>query len=289
LERDCELGRVVDTKRILSSLGVASPPEAIVRFLERVLGVAQFESLCAGAGVTAANADVAKQIADVFAAAGIRWEVTDVGGAPAAAPEGPVIFYSNHPYGFADALIALTIALDRRPDTKVLANSALEAFDFNTAQTIWVDVGSGADRLATNRRSLRETLRHLQSGGALLIFPSQTCSHLRLRECRITDPPWSPHLLSLIDDTGARCVPLYFDGHNSWRFQLLGLIHPVFRTLLLLREFVGLKGRCIRVCVGAPVSAAHEAKTERRSAHMRELRARLYALRAAIDGEGSIR
>ena len=281
------MGRVVDTQRILRSLGLARPPAAIVRFLERVLGVAQFESLCAGAGVTAANADVVRQIADVFAAAGIRWEITEVGGVPAATPDGPLIFYSNHPYGFADALIALTIALARRPDTKVLANSALEAFDFNTAQTIWVDVGSGAERLTTNRKSLRETLRHLQSGGALLIFPSQTCSHLRLSKGRVTDPPWSPHLASLIDDTGASSVPLYFDGHNSWRFQLLGLIHPVFRTLLLLREFVGLKGRCIRVCVGAPVRVPQAPRSESRTAQTRGLRARVYALRAAIDGNGS--
>jgi putative hemolysin len=270
------MARVVDTQRILRSLGLNSLPAPIVRGLERALGVAQFERLCAGAGVTAANADVRKQIADVFAAADIRWEVSDAARADDIERVGPVVFYSNHPYGFADALIALMIALERRPDTKVLANSALAAFDFHTAQTIWVDLGSGAERLATNRKSLRDTLRHLQSGGALLIFPSQVCSHLTLRERRVTDPPWSPHLSALIDDAQATCVPLYFDGRNSWRFQLLGLIHPVFRTLLLLREFVNLKGRCIHVRVGAPARFA--AANGERSERMRKLRERVYAL-----------
>ena len=272
------MGRIVDTRRILRTLGLASPSAAVVRCLERVLGVAQFEHLCARAGVGSSNADVRKQIADVFAAAGIRWEVDDGASSSDGTRSGPLIFYSNHPYGFADALIALTLALERRPDTKVLANSALAAFDFHGAQTIWVDLGSGAQRLATNRKSLRHALRHLQSGGALLIFPSQVCAHLALPRCVVTDPPWSPHLAALIERTDATCVPLYFAGRNSWRFQLLGLIHPMFRTLLLLREFVGLEGRSIRVRIGPPVRAAELRSATDTTARMRALRARVYDL-----------
>jgi putative hemolysin len=281
------MGHIVDTYKILRRAGFApSPP--IVRLLERALGVTRFERLCAGAGVTAANADVRRQIGDVFAAADIRWEVTEVAGSIDRTRTGPLIFYSNHPYGFADALISLTIALGRRPDTKVLANSALAAFDFNTTATIWVDLGSGTERLATNRKSLREALRHLQAGGALLIFPSQVCSHLQLPECRVTDPPWSRHLVSLIDRSGATCVPLYFEGCNSWRFHLLGLIHPELRTFLLLREFVALSGRCIRVCVGAPVTARETAAAGASDAdRLRELRGRVYALREAADARRS--
>jgi putative hemolysin len=272
--------RIVDTQRILRALRVASPPEPIMSALEHALGIAQFERLCAGAGVNAGNADVRKQIADVFAAGGIRWEVSDAARPADLKRAGPLIFYSNHPYGFADALIALSIALELRPDTKVLANSVLAAFDFHPAQTIWVDLGSNAERLATNRRSLRDALRHLHSGGALLIFPSQVCSHFTLRGCGVTDPPWTPHLLALIDHTDATCVPLYFGGHNSWRFQCLGLIHPMFRTLLLLREFVDLKGRCIDVHVGEPVRAAELANGASPIERLHALRVRVYELGA---------
>jgi hypothetical protein len=276
------VGSIVDTRRILRTLGIRSLPLPVVRVLERALGVTEFERLCAGADVRAANADVRKQIADVFDAARIRWEVRDAVSSRALKRSGPLIFYSNHPYGFADALIALAIALERRPDTKVLANRALDAFDFHRGQTIWVDLGSGAERLATNRKSLRDTLRHLHSGGALLIFPSQVCAHLTLPSCRVTDPPWSPHLLALIDRTDATCVPLYFVGRNSWRFQLLGLLHPAFRTLLLLREFVNLGGRSIRVSVGAPFKPTD--RRENPIERMRDLRARVYALREVVEG-----
>lgn len=270
--------RIVDTRRILSSLGFASAPPVVVRTLEHALGVTAFERLCARAGVPVGNADVRQQIGDLFAAGDIRWEVTEQACPGNRLPSGPLIFYGNHPYGFADALIALSIALHRRPDTKVLANSMLAAFDFPAAQTLWVDVDSRIGRLSTNRRSLRGALRHLQSGGALLVFPSGACSHLRLRQCRVTDPPWSPHLLSLVDHAQASCVPLYFHGRNSWRFQSLGLIHPVLRTLLLLREFLALRGCCIRVNVGAPVR--WDGSGGERAERMRELRARVYRLPA---------
>jgi putative hemolysin len=281
LARPTRGGRIVDTKRILRSLGIASPPDLIVRLIDQALGVAEFETLCAGAGVSASNADVRGQIADVFAAAGIRWKVKDESGGADLSRAGPLVFYGNHPYGFADALIGLSTALAHRPDTKVLANGTVAAFDFYAAHTIRVDLGSGEKRLATNRTALRDTLRHLRAGGSLLIFPSQICAHLRLPACRVTDPAWSPHLLSLIDLSGATSVPLYFHGHNSWRFQLLGLIHPVFRTLLLLREFIALKGRRIEVCMGAPLNAVETAIGEPVAERMRRLRERLYALRAA--------
>ena len=268
--------RIADTARILLSLGFASPPPLVVRAVEQTLGVTAFERLCARAGVTAANADVRRQIADFFATADIRWEAREETRAAARVPSGPLVFYGNHPYGFADALIALSIALQRRPDTRVLANRMLAAFDFPAAPTIWVDVDSGAGRLPANGRSLRGALRHLRSGGALLIFPSGMCSHLSLPECRVIDPPWSPHLLALVDHAQASCVPLHFHGSNSWRFQALGLIHPVLRTLLLLRELVALRGRCIRVSIGAPVR--WDGGGGEPAARMRELRERVYAL-----------
>ena len=287
--RPTRSGRIVDTARILRSLGIAAPPDALIRLVDQALGAAEFERLCAGAGVTASNANVRRQIADVFAAAGIRWAVKDQSEGVDLPRTGPLIFYSNHPYGFADALIGLSTALAYRPDTKVLANSNVAAFDFYAAHTIRVDLGRGEKRLATNRTALRDTLRHLRAGGALLIFPSQVCAHLELPACRVTDPPWSPHLLSLIDLSGASAVPLYFHGQNSWRFQLLGLIHPVFRTLLLLREFVGLKGQRIDVCVGAPLSAAETATGKTAAERMRRLREHVYALRAACVTRGAQR
>ena len=283
------MGRFVDTAEVLRNFGLRTPPpKRILDGIERVSGVLRLEELCGRAGVTRANADVAGQIRDVLRAAGIGYRIDAAGGSGIAGrfpAGGPLIFYCNHPYGIADALIALELALDRRPDTKVLANTTLRAFDINDGCIIWVDPFTGTARSSVNRHGLREALQHLRAGGALLMFPAGVCSHLQPSLGRITDPAWSRHLSRFIASTGASVVPVYFRGHNSWTFQLLGLVHPLLRTLMLLREFLGLAGHRIDVRVGPVVPGgqlAHDSDADGQTRHLRSL---VYAL-ADASGTG---
>jgi putative hemolysin len=57
----------------------------------------------------------------------------------------------------------------------------------------------------------------------------------------------------LIRKTGASALPVYFCGHNSVTFQLLGLIHPRLRTLVLLQEFLQQRGKELEVRVGTSI------------------------------------
>jgi putative hemolysin len=276
------LGRFVDTAEILRAFGLRTPPPPrILARIERLSGVLRLEALCGGAGVTRSNADVTGQIRDVLRAADIRYRVAETGGTVNARQfptEGPLIFYCNHPYGIADALIALELALARRPDTKVLANRTLRAFDINAERIIWVDPFSGAARNSVNQRGLREALKHLRAGGSLLMFPAGVCSHLQPLLGRITDPTWSRHLSRFIDSTAASAVPVYFSGRNSWTFQILGLIHPLLRTVMLLREFLGLAGHHIDVRVGRVLPRGQLACGGDVDGQTRHLRSLVYAL-----------
>src|SRR5271169_3398313 len=216
-----DVDRFLDTRSILRDLGLAWwPGDRLVAGLENALGVRRLEDICAGACVTRANADVPAQIRDVLAGVGVTYAISDVGDAAPSRQDGPLIFYCNHPYGIADALIALELALARRPDTKVLANRTLSAFDLNTAYLIWVDPFTRGSGSALNRQGMRDALKHLHAGGALLMFPAGVCSHLHLSRRRITDPGWSDHLSRFIASTGASAVPIHFGGHNSWPFQI---------------------------------------------------------------------
>src|SRR5664279_3821731 len=136
---------------MLRDLGLAwQPGERVVAGLEAALGVRRLEEICIGCGVTQSNTDVPAQIRDVLARAGIEYAVHDVGDPAMSRHHGPQIFYCNHPFGIADALIALELALARRPDTKVLANKTLSAFDLNTDCIIWVDPFMGRAGNRTN-------------------------------------------------------------------------------------------------------------------------------------------
>ncbi|MEO8739062.1 MAG: hypothetical protein ABI537_05090 [Casimicrobiaceae bacterium] len=279
-DRDsAKLGRFVDTRGILDLLGISVRlGDRVVALIESALAIDRLGELCISAGVTQSNYRVGGQIRHLFARAGIEYEVREAAGSRPVGMEGPLIFYCNHPFGIADALVALEYALDRRPDTKVLANKVLSTFDINDNHIIWVDLDTDRVRDASNRRAMREALRHLRGGGALLMFPAGECSHLHIRQARITDPEWSLHLFRFIVASKASAVPVYFEGSNSWRFHALGLLHPLLRTLMLVREFLGLKGQRIRAIVGPEFRSAQLAplgSPEAATAHLRQV---VYAL-----------
>ena len=48
-------------------------------------------------------------------------------------------------------------------------------------------------------------------------------------------------------------IPVFFEGANSFSFQLTGTIHPRLRTMTLAREFRKLRGRAIPVRIGSPI------------------------------------
>lgn len=80
---------------------------------------------------------------------------------------GPVLAAANHP-GVIDAL-CLTLALENRPDLKVVALNRpfLRALPGVAARLIWVDPEHPSATVRTARR-------HLMDGGALLTFPAGT-------------------------------------------------------------------------------------------------------------------
>jgi putative hemolysin len=273
------MGCFVDTRRILDSLGVRlRPSESGIAWIERTIAFDQLEKLCIAAGITRANCSVPRQIRDLFARAGIEYEISETADQRYDRMDGPLIFYCNHPFGIADALIALEYALDRRPDTKVLANNMLSTFDINDEHIIWVDLEADRARSGANRRGLREALKHLRGGGALLIFPAGECSHLHVRQARITDPAWGQHLSRFIAASSATAIPVYFAGSNSWRFHALGLLHPLLRTLMLVREFLGLKGHRIHATVGPGIRSTQLAAIGSLEAATVHLRRSVYAL-----------
>ncbi|MEA3385144.1 MAG: hypothetical protein U9Q89_01615, partial [Thermodesulfobacteriota bacterium] len=58
---------------------------------------------------------------------------------------------------------------------------------------------------------------------------------------------------AIIRHAQACALPIYFDGRNSSLFQLAGLVHPLFRTAMLAREFTNKTSSCVRVFAGKPV------------------------------------
>lgn len=168
---------------------------------------------------------------------------------------GPVIVVANHPFGVLDGAI-LTVLLRRvRRDVKVVTNFLLGDVPELQQHCIFIDPFATDRSIDSNRRALKECLTWLQRGGMLAIFPAGEVSHLQVPEAKIADPAWNNTAVRLARRTKASVLPVFFCGHNSIGFQILGMLHPRLRTTLLLQEFLQQEGKTIEVRVGTGISS----------------------------------
>jgi putative hemolysin len=167
--------------------------------------------------------------------------------------EGPLVVVANHPFGGVDGLILGAMLTSVRDDVKILANYLLSRIREIRPWLIKVDPFGRSSSAGRNIAPMKEAIRWLKQGGAVVTFPSGTVSHLQLRKKGIFDPEWSEHTVGLIRRAQAMSLPVYFEGRNSLLFQVAGLLHPILRTALLPRELVRKEGSVIRLRVGTPV------------------------------------
>jgi len=151
---------------------------------------------------------------------------------------GPVVVVANHPYGVLDGALLTVLLAGVRPDVKVLTNVLLGDIPELQRNCIFVDPFQTDRSVESNRKAIRDALAWLQQGGMLAIFPAGEVSQFHMPAAHVDDPEWNDTAVRLIRRTGAAALPVYFCGHNSVGFQLLGMIHPRLRTAFLLQEFL---------------------------------------------------
>ena len=156
--------------------------------------------------------------------------------------EGAFITISNHPFGGLDGIILIKLLSKIRPDYKVMANFLLKKIIPIKDYFLGVNPFEGRKDISS-AGGLKEALRHLSEGGALGLFPAGEVSAYQADSNSIEDKEWSPSVLKLIRKADVPVVPIYFKGSNSLLFQILGLIHPMLRTVKLPSELLNKKNR----------------------------------------------
>ncbi len=190
-----------------------------------------------------------KKALDLF---GVSYQISDncLSNIPS---EGPAIVIANHPYGGLDGLLLMNLLLQRRKDVRLLANQMLWRIPELRDILIPIDILDPSKK-QSNLRGLRTALAHVKSGGLLATFPAGAVSHLHLKNGYVVDPQWSQTAVRLIRKCEAPVTPIYFSGGNSTKFQLAGLIHPIFRTALLPRELANKSRHTINAKVGNKIT-----------------------------------
>jgi len=199
---------------------------------------------------------------------------------------GPVMIVSNHPLGGTDALVLLGVVRRVRSDVKLLSNFLLSRIPEMHDLAIFVDPYGGADAVRANLQPMKECVRWLRGGHALIVFPSGDVSRLIVRERQVVDPPWQTTVATLLRMARCPVLPMFVEGRNSALFQALGLLHPRVRTAMLPRELVRKRGWRIGIRVGSliPFERLQPMDDEDMMAY---LRLRTYVLRGRASSSAA--
>lgn len=200
--------------------------------------------------------------------------------------EGPFITVSNHPLGALDGIMLIDIIGRHRPDFRVMVNLFLNYITAMRPSFIAVDP-SGSDDPEKKKVTLdgiREAIKQVRGGHPLGFFPAGAVSKLNGR-LRIRDREWQPSIIRLIKQLNVPVIPVYFHGHNSTFFNILGVIDWRLRTLRLPRELFNKTGKTLRVSFGEPIMPQEQAKFTDLDQFGQFLRERTYSLEH-IDKKG---
>ena len=164
-------------------------------------------------------------------------------------PKGAFITISNHPYGSIDGIMLIDLIGRYRPDFKVLVNQFLGYIKRLEPNFIKV-VPTGKQKESIKKESLRgimQSLKHLQAGAPLGLFPSGAVSDLSIKDGCIRDREWQMSAIQLIKKSRVPVVPIRFRDRNSMFYYLLGLIDWRLRVTRLPREVFNKRNKTTRV------------------------------------------
>lgn len=202
--------------------------------------------------------------------------------------QGPFILIANHPLGAIDGILMTKILTEIRPDFKVMGNFLLSKIKPMSPFVISVNPFENRKEVFNSMQGMRETLRHLQEGGCVGIFPAGEVSNRNNPLGAVEDKVWEEPVMKLIKKAKVPVVPMYFHAKNSKLFYQAAKLSPSLQTLLLPSEMMAKRDSPIRVRIGKPVSVKTIAEQETISELTDYLRNRVYMMKSYYEKRKSI-
>lgn len=201
---------------------------------------------------------------------------------------GPFILVSNHPLGAIDGILMCKILLKVRPDFKVMGNFLLSKIEPMAPFVISVNPFEGRKDAFNSSSGMRETLKHLQEGGCIGIFPAGEVSNKNNEYGEVLDKPWEKTALKLIKKAKVPVVPMYFHATNSKIFYNVAKLHPDLQTIMLPAEMMKKRDKPIRIRIGKPISVKQMEEEESIEELGEYLYRKVYMLKSYYEKRKSI-
>ena len=194
---------------------------------------------------------------------------------------GTFITVSNHPFGGLDGIVLVRLLCKLRPDYKIMSNFLLKKIVPLQDYILGLDPEEG--KKDSNMRVIKEAIRHVVDGKPLGIFPAGEVSSYQADSNHVEDKEWDSSVLKLVKMAKVPVIPIYFKGSNSLLFYLLGMIHPVLKTIKLPSELLNKKNRVVKLRIGNPISVETQNTFHDIAQYGKFLRAKTYLLGSALE------
>ncbi len=160
---------------------------------------------------------------------------------------GKLVIIANHPIGSLDGLALLKLIHDIRPDVKIVANDLLMSLKPLRPLLLPVRVLTGV----STKQHIRRITRALDTGGAIIMFPSGEVSRLGFSGVR--DGAWHQGFLKIAERSKAAILPVHIGGHCSTSFYLASMLAKPLSTLMLVGQMLHQRRKRIDISIGAPI------------------------------------
>jgi len=195
---------------------------------------------------------------------------------------GAFITISNHPLGGIDGILLLKLLLEPRPDFKIIANFLLQRIKPMEPYIMPVNPFEGNKDVQSSIAGFKTSMKHLQDGMPLGIFPAGEVSTYKDGKL-IVDKPWEVAAMKLAQRAKVPIVPIYFHAKNSKVFYRLAKMSDILRTAKLPSEVLTQKDRLIKVRIGNPISVKDQSEHKSLEDFTNFIRRKTYMLSNAFE------
>lgn len=201
---------------------------------------------------------------------------------------GPFIIAANHPLGAIDGILMCKLISKIRPDFKLMGNFLLSRIEPLTPYLISVNPFEDRKEAYSSMAGMRASLKYLEEGGCIGIFPAGEVSNKNNEYGEILDKEWEKPVLKLIKKAKVPVIPMYFHAKNSNFFYLAAKTHPRLQTLLLPAEMMKPREKPIGIRISKPISVKVLDELDTAEEVGKYLKKRVYMLKSYYERRKTI-